>query len=1135
MAEPQGQNDPTQGVGPLTESVSSGTMTPAVGPTQAVASAVNTTSSGSTQQSTNNTTPNRKTHPTNKDEWLTSIFINAEWPLPMNVAESSKVKSASDPGDSFWQDCHISWALEFIRRRHEGLDDVTILDPLNCGILYQAGIDPSSIPDRNSQDYRNGYAHIAKQLHGHKICILTVNNGFKFYPGNAITTSEGVAESDIPQNQPGYKQGLGVGTHWSFIVVDRRDPENPTARYVDSQVVPTKRRNKWKITNIESNGEVAGKILRGFENVLELEKGKLEANTLKFVPHMHKHNASGSSDYGACGPYVYAFLDYILTNKTTLIDPGLQAAYNDESTRRTRATDFGFDSLAVRARFAEELLEERKKYEALHKDRAVANLTDGVLRSLMTVDDLINLVLSSGSSTESSISGNRRLARNPGGPGNNDDDSDDDPDGTFGDPPIEKVHLRDELDENAQGYEDFIGWEARYEAAHTALIQRQKQADAEKQQKDSKKTETQESNTTEFFLGRNQYRNVPLHDVRIWPAREDDANIKFPAKFKKVPDFTFVLPETLKRWVNNDPEIKAQIPSFKQGTNWEHRARALLHVKIYKTLLDQPDVQYNRLWHNDTVVFQPGNEELVALKKQCNEKGDLRPYWGVLREMHMRHYMGDAAVDDLVKILEEYKVKKSAAGDKRKRNPGRDDSDSSSEDSDESGPDNNGGKGKRVKHGRKDVDRGDTFAEGYLAEPGTSGGGGAGKHAALQESSSFKALTNRAIEFASMEGYHVVEWMHRVASQGFLSTRIPLSPWQWRLCLQRAFNGMFTEDNLDKETSANYRGNLNQDDALSFAQIIEELNFRTEGVPNLAGQIQWYPDYYLREHSVILAVAGNQNNSPPTGNGPAANPEPTPNPDSTPAAGLTNSSGSKENNGRRGPAPVKGNRGSALHSTSLTTPAPRQLVDYRTDDTRNVRRAMTRQMHNDTRFQSYTFKSERMEPNHISRRAMCFVVKAGGRFGSESDADLEDVWRDDSLVFTASQRKTKRLSARMIRKKMAKHYHPDEPLEEDEGPDEEDDTEDDTREDEPGQNAPEDDDTGRADDGSAPTATSNASGDADTVSTATAGPTDATHGSAPQAAGSASSNSGTKRKNDATDTDSGLPSKRAKQTEGMSN
>lgn len=114
MAEPQGQNNSTQGVDLSAETVTSGTMTPAIGSGQTVACAVNTTSSGSTQQSTNSTTPNRKTHPTDEDEWLTSIYINAEWSLPMKVAEFSKVKSASDPGDSFWRDCHISWALKFI-------------------------------------------------------------------------------------------------------------------------------------------------------------------------------------------------------------------------------------------------------------------------------------------------------------------------------------------------------------------------------------------------------------------------------------------------------------------------------------------------------------------------------------------------------------------------------------------------------------------------------------------------------------------------------------------------------------------------------------------------------------------------------------------------------------------------------------------------------------------------------------------------------------------------------------------------------------------------------------------------------------------------------------------------------------
>ncbi|KAF3037624.1 hypothetical protein E8E12_003983 [Didymella heteroderae] len=1008
---------------------------------------------------TGNTKSNKKLHPTNKDEWLSSTYIHADWPMSMTVEEFSKVKAASDAGDSFWQDSHINWALEFIRRRHERLEDVTIVEPHNCGILYLAGIDPSSIPDKNStiererRQYELDYAPMAEQLRATNIIILPVNNGFKTYHANAAAATEGLAESDKPQNQSGYRQGAGVGAHWSFIVVDRHDPENPTARYVDGQVFPRKRRNgKWTITNIDTNGEVAGKILRGFDNLLELEQGKFAASTLKFVPHMQKANASGGSDYGPCGPYLYAFLDHILANKTNLIDPGLQAAYNDESTSRSRAKELGFDSLAVRARFAEELLEERKKYEAQHRDRAVANLTDEVLRCLMTVDGLISLVRPTASSSELGTSGNWQLGGNHGGPGDNDDDGDGDEDGFFGDPPVQKALLREEINDHPGAYADIVGRNARYEIAYTALVQRQKQKDAESGENSSAKTEpepkAQRPNTIELYLGKHRYRNVPLDNARIWPEPEVTANIKFPAKFKRVPDFTVVLPDTLKRWVNNDPEIKARVPNFKD-VNWDVAPRAFLHVKINKTLLDQNDNSFQRLWCKDRAVFNPQDKRYTNLTNEFEEKEDKSPMYGIMREMYMRHYMGNEMVDELFKILEEYKVKEPAPSNKRKRNDEDDDNHSGDDDSDKGDPDNSSGKNKRVRRGRGDADKGDKFHQGYHAEPPTNGSGGsANRHAALQDLSAFQTIANQAIDFVSMSKYHVGEWIHRVASHGILTSSTGLDHWERRVRLQRAFGGIFTENTVNKETAAYYRGHLKLADSLSFAQIIKELNRLTENVPNLRGQIQWYPDYYLQEHGVIPADAGNQNSSPPTGNGAAANPEPTSKPGSTTTPGSKNSAGG-EKDGGKDPIPVTGNKCSNLHDISLTTPGPQQLINFRIEDTVVVRRHMTREMRDDPRFRSVKLRGDPVEPNDVSRRAMCFVDIAGKRFGDESDAHLEETWYDDPLVFTEIQRRSRRLKGRMIRKKMAKHYHPLEPLEHDHGPDEEDETEEDTEEDEP--------------------------------------------------------------------------------------
>ena len=201
------------------------------------------------------------------------------------------------------------------------------------------------------------------------------------------------AKANEKEARKAQQYGHAAGSHWSFIVVDRRNREHPRAHYVDGMVRPQRRSNdRWAITNIDINGRVAGQILRGFDRLFELPEHGFEAHTLKFVPNMSIDNAH--QDDGPCGPHLYAFLDHVLGRKTTLIDPGLHTTFDDQSLRSLRAREFNFNSRTTRVKFAGELLAERKQHEARRPDLAVANLTREVLNDLTTVNGLIDLVAS---------------------------------------------------------------------------------------------------------------------------------------------------------------------------------------------------------------------------------------------------------------------------------------------------------------------------------------------------------------------------------------------------------------------------------------------------------------------------------------------------------------------------------------------------------------------------------------------------------------------------------------------------------------------------------------------------------------------------------------------------------------------
>ncbi|KAH6612041.1 hypothetical protein C7974DRAFT_445930 [Boeremia exigua] len=602
-------------------------------------------------------------HPTDKEEWLNSIYVTDDFPGSMTVGEFSKVKEFRSAADSFWQDAHIQWALEIIRRRHAALGDVLIVSSIEASQLWAAGDHPEDISTPAArQDHETQWGPMIERLRSSPFIILPVNDGYNKWAAPEDEATAGVPRKDLPQNQAGYKARLGNGCHWSFIVIDRRDEANPAAHYVDGMVNPQKRKNgTWKIEGIDLNGVIAGKVLCGFDNLLGLEKSKFVAGTLKFVPHMFRTNAN-KEDYGPCGPHMYAFLDHILLNKTTLIDPGMPTTFN-ENDRAARATALGFDSAAIRAKFADELMQERRQREILNPNFSVDNLTPDVLRSLMTVDGLIDLV--------------QRSSR----PESVDQIDDEDDDGQWGDPPVDKSTLREVIANDPEVYADILDREQRYQLAHETLVTRQRLEDERRRQEEEQRLKS--ANVTDLHLGMHVYRNVPLDDTSIWPAVETSKS-SYPAGRKNLPDFTKTDPPQTTLWLNKSTEIDID----RKQKGWRIRASAMLHLKFYKSFLGETDAKLTNFWANDVTVFDPSNETVIKMK----EIKDARVRCGMMRLMMMEHYQGKAAVKALLKTLKKYRVKASGAKKPTKpKNPSPKGDDESSGDESGDGDDGKGG------------------------------------------------------------------------------------------------------------------------------------------------------------------------------------------------------------------------------------------------------------------------------------------------------------------------------------------------------------------------------------------------------------------------------------------------------------
>lgn len=241
----------------------------------------------------------------------------------------------------------------------------------------------------------------------------------------------------------------------------------------------------------------------------------------------------------------------------------------------------------------------------------------------------------------------------------------------------------------------------------------------------------------------------------------------------------------------------------------------------------------------------------------------------------------------------------------------------------------------------------------------------------LQESDAFKAIAKQTIAFASMTDAQVDEWTKKNAVQTF--QKEGTNSWTDRMYLQRLFGGF---EKLNKGDAATFRDSLKMKKRLSHMNILEEFGRRTKHIDDIIdrlGNVQWYPNYFLQQHGVVPV-------------------------DTTGSEGPESSDKQK--------------RGSADSGESLEfrTMPEADLVSYQTPE----RRA-------DPRLAGLNASS-------TSWRAFLFVTIQRGSFSEASDRDCIELWLNDTIVFTDTDRRAEWTDlTNVIRSKLEAHYLISEP------------------------------------------------------------------------------------------------------------
>ncbi|CAI9636313.1 hypothetical protein GT037_001297 [Alternaria burnsii] len=368
-----------------------------------------------TTRNTGRDDPPPASHPSKTREdiinkWLKEIYIDYNHlgnPLALKIDEFIKiVATQSTDSDNSWLDNNaLELASVILTNELKERSDIVIVpssSAISLALIGQCMCDK----DEFEKNDLSTECHAAMKKENVRWIVVPVTDGM-------ISADK----RSIP----------GGGRHWGFMIIDKQKND---ARWLDGHLeVKKNRKGKWRITQMHTTGWVAGKILCGYEKVMNLKRGQFTAATLKYVPDDTEENSYKFDQGSACGPWVFAMLEYILDHpKFLTCADGLYGIFRYKH-RQRHGKAMAFNSLAS-----------RKRIQEIIRGVADSNLGDDVLPYMLstrilkilnypsTVDLLVGINFFNRSKPPPPERGHNGNSEKGLDDDDNDDDNDDDDD-----------------------------------------------------------------------------------------------------------------------------------------------------------------------------------------------------------------------------------------------------------------------------------------------------------------------------------------------------------------------------------------------------------------------------------------------------------------------------------------------------------------------------------------------------------------------------------------------------------------------------------------------------------------------------------------------------------------------------------
>ena len=255
--------------------------------------------------------------------WLASCYasINGH---PISVDSWISCTNYASGASCWLAEDVIDVSLELLRSNVAlSTSDVYIASTFDSQIVYTASHESEQGNQTALARTKASLRHLAMSAITHRYCFLLVNDGFA-----------------VQQRSRGHV--ATAGSHWTIVLIDNH---SKLASHIDPTVQAGPGRNTDFPIQTGHNGTVAQRVLSGYSIIQGLGPDGYSASTCAHAPHQQRNNRC-KADHGACGPYVYAFIKYLLENKQ-LLDGGLSPSFSSANAVQ-RQNELGFNSAQTR-------------------------------------------------------------------------------------------------------------------------------------------------------------------------------------------------------------------------------------------------------------------------------------------------------------------------------------------------------------------------------------------------------------------------------------------------------------------------------------------------------------------------------------------------------------------------------------------------------------------------------------------------------------------------------------------------------------------------------------------------------------------------------------------------------------------